>query len=94
MLPLRAAAQEDSAPMVTQPSLQKSGLATGRADAHRDVFCYVHRRALSVAAPFMIEELGLSTAVMGGRLSAFFWPYSLLQTPSGWAVDRFGVKQS
>ncbi len=57
-------------------------------------FCYVHRGALSVAAPFMIEELGLSTAVMGLLLSAFFWPYSFLQTPAGWAVDRFGVKRS
>ena len=57
-------------------------------------FCYVHRGALSVAAPFMIEELGLSTAVMGVLLSAFFWPYSFLQTPAGWAVDRFGVKRS
>jgi ACS family glucarate transporter-like MFS transporter len=57
-------------------------------------FCYVHRSALSVAAPFMMKDLGLDTAVMGVLLSAFFWPYSLLQTPAGWAVDRFGVKRS
>ncbi|MFN0119538.1 MAG: MFS transporter [Blastocatellia bacterium] len=57
-------------------------------------FCYVHRSALSVAAPFMMEQLGLNTAVMGVLLSAFFWPYALLQTPAGWAVDRFGVKRS
>jgi ACS family D-galactonate transporter-like MFS transporter len=25
-------------------------------------------------------------------LSAFFWAYTLLQTPSGWVVDRFGLK--
>ena len=29
------------------------------------LFLFVHRGALSVAAPFMMEELGLSTAVMG-----------------------------
>jgi MFS family permease len=57
-------------------------------------FCYVHRSALSVAAPFMMEELGLNTAVMGVLLSAFFWPYALLQTVGGWAVDRFGVRRS
>ncbi len=55
--------------------------------------CYVNRGALSVAAPFMIKELGLSTAVMGVLLSAFFWPYSFMQMPAGWAVDRFGVKR-
>lgn len=57
-------------------------------------FCYVHRSALSVAAPFMMEELGLNTAVMGVLLSAFFWPYALLQPLGGWAVDRFGVRRS
>lgn len=56
-------------------------------------FCYVHRGALSVAAPFMIEELHLSTTVMGVLLSAFFWPYAFLQTPAGWAIDRYGVKR-
>jgi sugar phosphate permease len=56
-------------------------------------FCYVHRSALSIALPFMISELKLSTAVAGVLLSAFFWPYAFMQTPAGWAVDRFGVKR-
>ena len=51
------------------------------------------RGALSVAAPFLIAELKLSTTVMGLLLSAFFWPYSFMQTPAGWAVDRYGVKR-
>lgn len=55
--------------------------------------CYVHRGALSVAAPFMIAELGLSTTQMGLLLSAFFWPYAFMQTPAGWAIDRYGVKR-
>ncbi len=58
------------------------------------LFCYVHRSSLSVAAPFMIKELGFSTAVMGVLLSAFFWPYAFLQTPAGWVVDRFGVRRA
>lgn len=57
------------------------------------LFLFVHRGALSVAAPFMITELGLSTTVMGVLLSAFFWSYSLLQAPAGWVVDRFGVRR-
>lgn len=58
------------------------------------LFCYVHRGSLSVAAPFMIKELGLSPAIMGLLLSAFFWPYAFMQTPAGWVVDRFGVRRT
>jgi ACS family glucarate transporter-like MFS transporter len=58
------------------------------------LFCYVHRSSLSIAAPFMIKDLGLSTAIMGILLSAFFWPYAFMQTPAGWLVDRFGVRRT
>lgn len=54
--------------------------------------CYAHRGALSVGAPGMIRSLGLSPAVMGLLLSAFWWTYAFMQVPSGWAVDRFGVR--
>ncbi len=55
-------------------------------------FNYIHRTALSVAAPAMIRELHLNTLSMGVLQSAFFWPYALLQVPLGWLVDRVGVK--
>ena len=58
------------------------------------IVCYMHRGTLSVAAPFLIKELNLSTSAMGVLLSAFFWSYSLLQIPAGWFVDRYGVKWS
>jgi MFS family permease len=58
------------------------------------IFCYAQRGALSVAAPFMMQELGLSRATMGVLLSAFFWSYSLMQVPAGWFVDRFGVRRA
>lgn len=58
------------------------------------IFCYGHRGALSVAAPFMMKELGLSMAVMGVLLSAFFWSYAFMHLVSGWFVDRFGVKRA
>jgi ACS family D-galactonate transporter-like MFS transporter len=53
--------------------------------------CYAQRGTLSVAAPFMIRELGLTTETMGLMLSAFSWCYCFMQVPSGWLVDRFGV---
>ena len=58
------------------------------------IVCYMQRGTLSVAAPFMIKELNLSTSAMGILLSAFFWSYSLMQIPAGWLVDRYGVKWS
>ena len=58
------------------------------------IFCYAQRSALSVAAPFMIEEGVFSTAAMGVLLSAFFWFYAFMQVPAGWVVDRFGVKRT
>ena len=56
------------------------------------VVCYAHRGALSIAAPFMMKDLGLSASMMGVLLSAFFWLYAFGQVPAGWVVDRFGVK--
>ena len=56
-------------------------------------FCYAQRGTLSVAAPFMIEELAINTETMGLMLSAFSWCYCFLQVPSGWIVDRFGVRR-
>jgi len=53
--------------------------------------CYAQRGTLSVAAPFMIRELGINTETMGLMLSAFSWCYCFMQVPSGWIVDRFGV---
>jgi MFS transporter, ACS family, D-galactonate transporter len=56
--------------------------------------CYAHRGALSVATPFIIEDLGLSKTTMGILLSAFFWMYAFMQMPMGWLVDRFGVRRA
>lgn len=53
--------------------------------------CYAQRGTLSIAAPFMMRELGLDTETMGMMLSAFSWSYCFMQVPSGWFVDRFGV---
>jgi MFS transporter, ACS family, D-galactonate transporter len=56
--------------------------------------CYAQRGTLSIAAPFMIRELGINTETMGLMLSAFSWCYCFMQVPSGWIVDRFGVRRA
>jgi MFS family permease len=57
-------------------------------------FCYAQRGTLSIAAPFMIRELAIDTETMGLMLSAFSWCYCFMQVPSGWIVDRFGVRRA
>ena len=53
---------------------------------------YIDRSNLSIAAPLLQTELGISNTQMGALLSAFFWTYALMQTSAGWLVDRFDVK--
>jgi MFS family permease len=51
---------------------------------------YFDRGNLSVAIPVMAKEFYMSPATMGIVLSAFFWPYFLLQIPAGWFADKVG----
>jgi ACS family D-galactonate transporter-like MFS transporter len=53
---------------------------------------YIDRANLSVAAPLLQDELGLSHSQLGVLLSAFFWTYACMQLLAGWLVDRFEVK--
>jgi sugar phosphate permease len=57
-------------------------------------FCYAQRGTLSIAAPFMMRDLAIDTETMGLMLSAFSWCYCFMQVPSGWLVDRFGVRRA
>jgi MFS family permease len=52
---------------------------------------YIDRGNLSIAAPLLKDELGLSPSQLGILLSSFFWTYALCQPISGWLVDRFNV---
>ncbi|MFZ0759538.1 MAG: MFS transporter, partial [Candidatus Sulfotelmatobacter sp.] len=53
---------------------------------------YVDRSNLSIAAPLLKNELGISASQLGTLLSVFFWTYGCMQIPAGWLVDRFEVK--
>jgi MFS transporter, ACS family, D-galactonate transporter len=55
------------------------------------VINYIDRSNLSIAAPLLKDEFGLSASQLGILLSSFFWTYTLFQIVSGWAVDRFDV---
>ena len=52
---------------------------------------YVDRGNLSIAAPLLKDELGISASQLGILLAAFFWTYTAMQFVSGWLVDRFDV---
>ena len=52
---------------------------------------YVDRGNLSLAAPTLKIELGLSPTQLGLLFSSFFWPYTIALLFMGWLVDRFDV---
>jgi len=52
---------------------------------------YIDRSNLSVAAPPVRAELGLTPTQLGLLLSGFFWTYAGFLPLSGWLVDRFHV---
>ena len=52
---------------------------------------YIDRGGLSIAAPILKDELGISPGRLGVLLSAFFWTYSCAQLLAGWMVDRLNV---
>jgi len=53
---------------------------------------YLDRTVISVAAPLMTKELGLTAVAMGVVFSAFSWTYAAAQIPGGILLDRIGVR--
>lgn len=53
---------------------------------------YVDRGNLATASPVLRDQLNLSDAQLGLLLSAFFWPYTLLQPVAGWIAQRFDAR--
>src|SRR6266478_5383062 len=54
---------------------------------------YVDRGNLSVAAPVLKRELGLSASQLGILFAAFFTTYTGMQFVIGWLIDRFDVNR-
>lgn len=53
---------------------------------------YIDRVNISVAAPFIRKEFGLSPTELGVVFSAFAFPYAALQIVGGWCADKFGPR--
>jgi len=55
---------------------------------------YIDRVNLSTAASTIKKEFALSNTQLGFVLSAFGYPYALLQVPGGWLGDRLGARKT
>src|SRR3954466_10402488 len=53
---------------------------------------YTDRGSLSIVAPALQRQLGISNAAMGLTLSAFFWSYAIAQPAAGWIAQRFAPR--
>jgi sugar phosphate permease len=56
------------------------------------MFLYFDRVNISMAAPFIREELGLSGVEIGFILSIYYWGYIVGQLMGGVAADRFKIR--
>lgn len=54
---------------------------------------YMDRSNISVAAPAITKEFGLSKTEVGLVFTAFAWAYAAGQVPGGWLADVFGPKR-
>jgi sugar phosphate permease len=57
------------------------------------VVTYLDRVCISAAAPYISDELHLTTTQMGRVLSAFALAYALFEIPSGWLADVIGPRK-
>jgi ACS family glucarate transporter-like MFS transporter len=57
------------------------------------VIQYLDRVCISQAAPFISEDLKLSTKQMGLIFSAFTLAYALFEIPTGWLGDKIGARR-
>lgn len=51
---------------------------------------YIDRVNITVAAPYLAAEFGLSDQALGNVLGAFLFGYAFGLVPGGWLADRFG----
>lgn len=58
-----------------------------------NIINYLDRSALSIVAPLVSADLGLSPAEMGMVFSSFFFGYAAFNFIGGWASDRLGGKR-
>lgn len=57
------------------------------------VLNYMDRSSVAIAAPHMIEELGLTRTDIGLLGAAFSWTYAIFQLPAGYLIDKIGARK-
>ncbi|AHF77268.1 Putative D-galactonate transporter [Sodalis praecaptivus] len=57
------------------------------------VINYLDRSSMSIAAPYIVRDLGLNNMQLGLLFSAFAWAYAPLQIPGGLLIDRLPSRQ-
>jgi MFS family permease len=54
---------------------------------------YIDRVAISQAAPYISEDLGLTPIQMGWAFAVFGYAYAVFEIPGGWLADRIGPRR-
>ncbi|AYW78179.1 transporter, major facilitator family protein [Propionibacterium acidifaciens F0233] len=54
---------------------------------------YIDRSTLSIAMPFISQELHITPETKGWIMGTFFWTYLIFQVPGGWLLDKFGPRR-
>ena len=57
------------------------------------VINYIDRQTLSVVAPVLTRELGISNTEYANILTAFMVSYTFMYVISGWLCDRWGRRR-
>jgi len=55
------------------------------------LIAYFHRTSTAIMAPNLMEEFNLTPEMVGIFSSMYFYPYMVMQIPSGMMSDRFGT---
>jgi MFS family permease len=54
---------------------------------------YMDRSSVSIAAPHMIADLGLTKTDIGLMGAVFSWTYAVCQLPAGYLIDKLGARR-
>jgi MFS family permease len=54
---------------------------------------YMDRSAISIAAPQLIKDFGMTRTDIGLLGTVFSWTYAFSQLPAGWLVDKLGARR-
>lgn len=57
------------------------------------IIMYIDRVCISLTAPAMRADLGLTAIQMGWVFSIFGWAYAVFEIPGGWLGDRIGPRR-